>query len=457
MIPAMNAPLFAAVILAAGQGSRMKAELPKVLHKVAQRPMLYHVLDAVAALKPARTVVVTAPGMAKLLELPRGVETVIQHEPGGTGDAVAAARAALNGFDGDVLVLYGDTPLVTAETMAKLLAERRRAPQAALAVAGMRVPPPNRYGRLVLAKDGVLDAIIEAKDCSAAQLALDFVNAGPMAVDGRALWPLIEAIDRNNAQREYYLTDIVAAAKKRGLTCRAIEAPAQEMAGVNDRAELAAAEALMQNRLRAAAMAAGVNLIAPETVFFAADTRIGKNSTISPYVVFGPGVEIGERVEVAGFSHIAGARIGDNARIGPFARLRPGTELAEDVHIGNFVEIKNARLEAGVKANHLAYLGDAEIGARSNIGAGTITCNYDGFEKHRTEIGADVFVGTNSSLVAPLKVGDGAMIGAGSTVTEDVPKQALAIARGRQATKKGAAKAWRDKRKAALAKAKKKR
>jgi bifunctional UDP-N-acetylglucosamine pyrophosphorylase/glucosamine-1-phosphate N-acetyltransferase len=440
MLLAMTPRPFAAVILAAGQGSRMKSSLPKVLHSVAQFPMIDHVLAALRPLAPARTVIVIAPGMEEQMPRPDGVLYAVQAEPRGTGDAVKAAAPALQGFDDDVLVLYGDTPLITAGTIETLLVDKASAD---LVVAGMRLADPAGYGRLIAAPDGTLDAIVEARDCSEAQRAITFLNAGPMAASADKLFALLAAIDRNNTQQEYYLTDIVAVARKRGLACRAVEVPADEMAGANDRAELAAIEALMQRRLRAAMMQSGVSLLAPETVFFAADTRIGQDSSVGPYVMFGPGVTVGRKVEILGFSHIAGARIGDQARIGPFARLRPGADLAEHVHIGNFVEVKNSRLGAGAKANHLAYLGDASVGARSNIGAGTITCNYDGVDKHRTEIGADVFVGTNSSLVAPIEIADGAIIAAGSTITDNVPADALALGRARQATKPGGAAAWR--------------
>jgi bifunctional UDP-N-acetylglucosamine pyrophosphorylase/glucosamine-1-phosphate N-acetyltransferase len=443
MLRAMKPRPFAAVILAAGQGSRMKSSLPKVLHPVAQFPMIDHVLAAVRPVGPARTVVVIAPGMDRQMPPADGVTYAVQAEPRGTGDAVKAAAAALKGFDGDVLVLYGDTPLITSGTIETLLATRREVKAPDIVVAGMRLSAPGGYARLVTGKDGTLEAIVEARDCDEAQRAITFLNAGPVVCASDKLFALMDAIDLNNAQNEYYLTSIVAAARQRGLACRAIDVPADEMAGANDRAELALIEALMQRRLRLAMMQSGVSLLAPETVFFAADTRIGPDSSVGPYVMFGPGVTIGRNVEILGFSHIAGARIGDRARIGPFARLRPGADLGEQVHIGNFVEVKNARLDAGAKANHLAYLGDASIGARTNIGAGAITCNYDGVDKHRTEIGADVFIGTNASLVAPIEIADGAIIAAGSTITATVPADAMAVGRGRQVTKPGRAALWR--------------
>ncbi|HEY5209577.1 MAG TPA: bifunctional UDP-N-acetylglucosamine diphosphorylase/glucosamine-1-phosphate N-acetyltransferase GlmU [Stellaceae bacterium] len=438
----MSTRPFAAVILAAGQGRRMKSSLPKVLHPVAQFPMIDHVLAALRPLAPMRTIMVIAPGMVPAMAARDGVEYAIQAAPRGTGDAVAAARSALQGFAGDVLILYGDTPLITTGTLETLLAARRQATAPDLVVAGMRRADPANYGRLI-EQDGVLAAIVEARDCTPAQRGINFLNAGPMVVDSALLFDLLVAVGNHNAQGEYYLTAIVGLARARGLACRAVEVPADDVAGVNDRAELAAVEAAMQRRLRARLMESGVSLLAPETVFLAADTRIGPDSSIGPCVMFGPGVTIGAQVEILGFSHIAGATVGDGARIGPFARLRPGADLGAEVHIGNFVEVKNSRLVAGVKANHLAYLGDADVGARSNIGAGTITCNYDGIDKHRTIIGADVFIGTNSSLVAPIEIADGAIVAAGSTITESVPADALALGRARQTTKPGGAAAWR--------------
>jgi bifunctional UDP-N-acetylglucosamine pyrophosphorylase / glucosamine-1-phosphate N-acetyltransferase len=425
----------AVVILAAGQGTRMGSDLPKVLHRVANRPMLQHVLAAAAALSPARSIIVIAPGMDAVAQAAAPAETVVQVAPRGTAHAVAATRPVLDGFAGDVLVLSGDAPLVTTATLEALIAERRRAPAAVLAVAGMRPADTSPYGRLVIAADGALEAIVESRDCTAEQRAIALCNAGLWAIDGRHLFALLEQVGTDNAKGEYYLTDIVKIARARGFVCRAVEASADELVGVNSRAELAAAEGLMQRRLRSAAMAQGVTLVDPDTVFFSADTRIGRDSVVGPFVVFGPDVTIGEGVEIPAFCHMVGARIGDRASIGPFARLRPGADLGEGVHIGNFVEVKNSRLEAGVKANHLTYLGDSTVGARANIGAGTITCNYDGFEKFRTEIGAGAFIGTNTSLVAPVSIGPGAYVAAGSVITEDVPPDALAIARGEQVVK----------------------
>jgi bifunctional UDP-N-acetylglucosamine pyrophosphorylase / glucosamine-1-phosphate N-acetyltransferase len=437
----------AIVVLAAGQGTRMKSALPKVMHRIANRPMIQHVLAAAAPLTPSRLIVVIGPGMDDVTAAVAPADTAVQMTPRGTGDAVLAARAALQGFEGEVLVLAGDVPLVRTATLEALLAERRRQPEAAAVVLAMRPDDPGGYGRLVV-REGMLEAIVEAKDCTAQQEAIALCNAGLWAIDGRRLFALLDAIGTDNVQGEYYLTDIVRAARGRGLPCRAIEAPAEETVGVNTRAELAAAEALMQRRLRQQAMADGATLVDPDTVFLSADTRIGRDSVVGPFVVFGPGCQIGERVEIPAFCHMIGATIGDGASIGPFARLRPGADLGENVHIGNFVEVKNSRLEKGVKANHLTYLGDTTVGSGSNIGAGTITCNYDGFEKFRTEIGAGVFIGTNTSLVAPVSIGAGAFIAAGSVITEDVPPDAMAVARGAQVVKEKRAAEMRARRSA---------
>lgn len=441
----------AVLVLAAGKGTRMRSALPKVLHPVANRPMIQHVLAAAASLRPARTIVVIGPGMDDVAACVGPATTVVQEQQLGTAHAVAQAKRALADFAGDVLILYGDAPLVTAASLAALVAERRRAPAATAAVLGMRLAAPGAYGRLVLELDGTLAAIVEAADCTPEQRAITLCNSGLMAVDARGLFTLLDGIGRDNAKGEHYLTDLVAAARRGGGICRTLEAPAEELMGVNSRADLAAAEAAMQRRLRAQAMDAGVTLVAPETVYFSADTRIGRDSVVGPFVVFGPEVTVGEGVAIPAFCHIAGAVIGDHASIGPFARLRPGAELGAEVHIGNFVEVKNARLDAGVKANHLAYIGDSTVGAGTNVGAGAITCNYDGIDKHRTEIGRGVFIGTNVSMVAPVAIGDGAILAAGSVVTGDVPADAMAVARGRQVVKPGWASAWRDERRRAKA------
>ncbi len=452
----MTESSLAVLILAAGKGTRMVSDRPKVMHEIAHRSLLHHVLEAAKALQPERVIVVVGPGMQDVADEALPAETVVQAHQRGTGDAVNAARDALGSFDGDVLVLYGDTPLIASAALRRLLAERRKH-NAAVAVVGMRPTDPGVYGRLVLAADGTLEAIVEAADCTEAQRKITLCNSGVMAIDGKRLFELIAAISDGNSKSEYYLTDIVAIARERGLRCATIEAPVEEMMGVNSRAELAHAEAAMQRRLRAKAMAAGVTFTAPETVFLSVDTHIGKDSIVGPFVVFGPEVAVGQGVVIPAFSHITGATIGDHAIVGPFARLRPGAVLADNVHIGNFVEVKNSTLAEGVKANHLAYLGDSSIGERTNVGAGTITCNYDGFAKHRTTIGRDVFIGTNASLVAPVTIGDGAIIGAGSVITADVPADALALGRGRQVVKKARAKTWRAKHASAKAAPKKKK
>jgi bifunctional UDP-N-acetylglucosamine pyrophosphorylase/glucosamine-1-phosphate N-acetyltransferase len=435
---------FAAVILAAGGGTRMNSALPKVMHKIAGRPMILHLLAALEPLRPAETVVVLAPGMAEVARAVAPACCVVQDPPQGTGDAVRAAcpvlasRLVPAGDIAEVLVLYGDTPLLESESLSRLLRARRDS-GAAVAAAGMRPADPGPYGRHVLGPDGMLEQIIEAADAGDPEAASGLYNGGIMAIDGRWLFALIDALDRNNSKGEFYLTDIVRAARQKGLPCRSVELPAEQLVGVNTRAELAAAEALMQRRLRARAMAAGATLVAPETVFLCADTRLDRDVVVEPHVVFGPGVTVGEGAQIRAFSHLEGAQIGRGAVIGPFARLRPGSALEEEVHIGNFVEVKAARLGRGVKANHLSYLGDAEIGAGTNIGAGTITCNYDGFSKFRTLIGEHAFIGSNTALVAPVRVGAGAIVAAGSVITRDVPAEALAIARGRQVDKPGRA------------------
>jgi bifunctional UDP-N-acetylglucosamine pyrophosphorylase / glucosamine-1-phosphate N-acetyltransferase len=443
MEPARPARL-AVVVLAAGKGTRMKSDLPKVMHEIAGKPMLRHVIDTCARLSPDHVVVVAGPGMPSVEAAAAPHALAHQVEQRGTGHAVGCARPAFGdkSFD-EVLVVYGDTPLITAETLGRMVEERRRS-DAAVVVLGMRVAPPNAYGRLVLDAAGNLDAIVEAAEASAEILALDLCNSGVMVIDGKALFPLVDRVKDDNSKGEFYLTDIVGIARDDGRLARVVEAPVEELVGVNSRADLAAAEAILQQRLRAAAMTGGATLVDPASVFLAADTVLGRDVVIAPHVVFGPGVTVGDRVQIKSFSHIEGSKIGAGAIIGPFARLRPGTKLAEDVHIGNFVELKNAEIGRGAKANHLTYLGDATIGAGTNIGAGTITVNYDGFGKYRTEIGEKAFIGSHSSLIAPIKIGDGAMTAAGSVVTSDVAADAIAIGRARQVDKPGRAARFRD-------------
>jgi bifunctional UDP-N-acetylglucosamine pyrophosphorylase/glucosamine-1-phosphate N-acetyltransferase len=440
----MSQSRFAAIILAAGRGTRMKSAIPKVMHPIAGQPMIAHLLDALHPLAPAATVVVVGPQMESVARIVAPAESVVQDPPLGTGDAVRTALQALEdrlapqgGID-EVLVLYGDTPFLTTDTLSKLLAERRRT-SAAILVSGMRPADPGAYGRLVLSADGTLECIVEAADASFEQQAIGLVNGGIIVIEARHASDLVAALDRNNAKSEFYLTDIVCIARRRGLACRTVELPAEELIGINTRAELAEAEALMQRRLRRAAMDAGVTLVAPETVFLSADTRLGRDVVVEPSVTFGRGVTVGEGARICSFSYLEGAAVGAGSRVGPFARLRPGAILEAEVHVGNFVEIKASRLGIGAKANHLSYIGDSEVGARTNIGAGAITCNYDGVNKFRTIIGEDAFIGSNTALVAPVAVGAGAIVAAGSVVTRDVPADALSIARGQQVDKPGRA------------------
>jgi len=443
---------FAAVILAAGLGTRMRSTLPKVLHGLAGRPMIGHLAATVATLAPAKVVVVTAPGMEAVVKAASPAEGAVQQPALGTGHAVQAALPALAGFTGDVLVLYGDSPLITAETLRAMLAKRQSG--AAVVVLGFRPADPTGYGRLVADAAGQLDRIVEHKEANAAERAIGLCNSGFMAIDGAVLPGLLARLRNDNAKGEYYLTDIVAHARAQKLACGYVEAPAEELIGVNSRAELAVAEAIAQTRLRAAAMAAGATLLDPASTYFSFDTQLGSDVVVEPNVFFAPGVVVGNNVRVKAFSHLEGCRIAEGAVIGPFARLRPGAELGRDVHVGNFVEVKNAVIEAGAKANHLTYLGDARVGAGSNIGAGTITCNYDGFGKYHTDIGAGAFIGSNTALVAPVSVGDHAIVGAGSTIARDVPAGAVALTRAEQQSLPGSAERFRTKARERAAKAK---
>jgi bifunctional UDP-N-acetylglucosamine pyrophosphorylase/glucosamine-1-phosphate N-acetyltransferase len=440
----------AAIILAAGKGTRMKSDLHKVLHPIAGRPMLLHLIDSVAALAPERTVVVTgaAGEQVEAAVAPLGVATAVQAEQLGTGHAVQQAEAALAGFDGDVLILYGDVPLISTETMRRMLERLHAGDTPAAVVLGFRPLDPGAYGRVIAEADGTIRKMVEYKDASPEERAETLCNSGLMAVRSRDLFGLLARIGNDNAAGEYYLPDIVMLAGVDGRRSAVIETDAHEVAGVNSRAELAMLEGEWQQARRARAMAEGATLMAPETVWFAFDTELGRDVTIEPNVVFGPGVRVADGATVHAFSHVEGAIVGEGASVGPFARLRPGALVGADAKVGNFVEIKNATLGAGAKANHLSYLGDAEIGAAANIGAGTITCNYDGFFKYRTSIGAGAFIGSNSALVAPVSIGAGAIIGAGSVVTRDVAADALALARGEQQAKPGWAARFRERMKA---------
>ncbi|MEO5338300.1 MAG: bifunctional UDP-N-acetylglucosamine diphosphorylase/glucosamine-1-phosphate N-acetyltransferase GlmU [Magnetospirillum sp. WYHS-4] len=444
----------AAVILAAGLGTRMKSDLPKVMHRVAGRPMIRHLIASLAEHDLERTVVVVGEGMDAVADAVAPHPTAIQKDRLGTAHAVLAARDAMAGFDGDVLILYGDTPLIGPETLGRMLAARRATPHPALVVLGFRPRDPGHYGRLLMGEGGSLEAIVEAKEASPAQLAIDLCNSGVMCIDGARLFGLLDRVGNANAKKEYYLTDIVALARADGLPCAMVEGEETELLGVNSRAELAAAEAIVQARLRAAALANGATLIAPETVFFSHDTRLGRDVLVEPFVFFGPGVTVGDEVEIRAFSHLEGASVASGARIGPYARLRPGADIGSEAHIGNFVEVKKSTIEERAKVNHLTYIGDARVGAGANVGAGTITCNYDGFFKSLTDIGKGAFIGSNTALVAPVKVGDGAIVGAGSVIARDVAPDALAVTRAQHTEVAGWAKRFRERKAAEKATAK---
>jgi bifunctional UDP-N-acetylglucosamine pyrophosphorylase/glucosamine-1-phosphate N-acetyltransferase len=420
----------------------MNSDVPKVLHRVAGVPMVAHVVAAARALRPSTVVVVVGAGHEAVSRTVAPCTTVVQDPPKGTGHALMTAMPALPG-GGDVLVVLGDAPLLTSETTRRLV-EARRTAGAAVAVLGFRAADPAPYGRLVRDAAGEPLKIVEARDCTPEQLKIDLVNSGVMAFDGALLPGLLERLRPTNAQGEYYVTDLIEHARADGRRCVVVEGPEAEFLGVNSRAELAAVEAAMQARLRRRAMEGGVTMIDPSSVWLSADTVLGRDVRIEPNAVFGPGVRVGDRVEIKAFCHIEGAEIGDDAIVGPYARVRPGSRIGRAAHIGNFVEVKNATLGDGVKANHLAYLGDADIGARSNIGAGVICVNYDGFGKWRTVIGSDAFVGSNAALVAPVRIGDRTNIAAGSVITSDVADETMSFGRARQADRPGLAPKMRE-------------
>jgi bifunctional UDP-N-acetylglucosamine pyrophosphorylase/glucosamine-1-phosphate N-acetyltransferase len=447
-----KAPL-AAVVLAAGKGTRMKSALSKVLHAVAGLPMVHHVLGVARAAGAARNVVVLAKGMDAVAAAVRPAEVAIQDPPLGTGHAVLAARSQLAGFEGRVAILFADTPLITSANVAAVEAAMD-AGNAAIGVLGFRPADAAMYGRLIQNSDGTLERIVEFKDANAEERRVGFCNSGIMIVEGRELFALLDKIGNANAQGEYYLTEIVSIARSRGLKVVAAEASPEEVMGVDHRVALAKAEAIMQRRLREKAMMDGATLVDPDSVWFSMDTRLGRDVVIGPHVVFGPKVVVADNVQIKPFCHFEECTIAEGAIIGPYARLRPGAQIGRDVHIGNFVEIKKAVIEDGAKANHLAYIGDARVGARSNIGAGTITCNYDGFDKHFTDIGEDVFIGSNSALVAPVTIGNGAMVGAGSVITKSVDPHALAVERVEQRQVDGYAEKFRARKRAAKKKSK---
>ena len=421
----------------------MRSALPKVLHPIAHAPMIAHVLAAATEVSPEKIVVVVAPDMEAVQKAVAPHRCLIQKKPLGTGDAVKAARVELEDFKGDIVVLFGDAPLVTAGTL-RDLQQKRVESGAAIVVAGFTPADPTPYGRLITDKAGHLTAIIEASDATPEQRAIGLCNGCIMLFASGKLWPLLEKLRDDNAKREFYLTDCIKLAKAMGDTCIVADMPADEVLGVNTRVELAEAERLMQIRLRRQAMLGGATMIDPATVYLSTDTRIGRDVTIGPNVVIGLGVEIADRAEIRAFCHIEQAKVGEGALIGPYARLRPGTVVGSGAHIGNFVELKNTEVGPGAKINHLSYIGDASVGAKANVGAGTITCNYDGFRKYHTAIGAETFIGSNSALVAPVSIGDGAYVGAGSVITMDVPANTLAVARGRQANVEDWARRFRE-------------
>ncbi len=442
-----NIPL-SCIILAAGQGTRMRSDMPKVLHPVANVPMIRHVVAACEELIPERIVVVVAPGMDAVEKTVAPHKCAIQKKPLGTGDAVKAAKAALADASGDIIVLFGDAPLITPKALQNLRA-RRQATKAAIIVAGFTPQDPSPYGRLILDDKKNLTAIVENAEATAEQRAVRLCNGGVMLLDAAKIWSWLDRLTDNNSKKEFYLTDCIALARQDGDVCAVAEMSADEVLGVNTRVELAQAEKLMQQRLRERAMLNGATMIDPDSVFLSADTKIGRDVVIHPNVFFGTGVEIGDRVTIRSFCHIDEARVDNGAIIGPYARLRPGTQIGAGAHIGNFVEIKNTFVGDGAKINHLSYIGDASVGATANIGAGTITCNYDGFRKQHTQIGAGAFIGSNTSLVAPVKIGDGAYVGAGSVITMEVPANTLAVARGRQSNINDWARRFRDEQKKA--------
>lgn len=430
----------ALIVLAAGKGTRMNSDLPKVMHEVAGAPLFAHALASGAALEPERAVLVVGHG-AEIVgkaaaDLDPDISIVVQEEQLGTGHAVAQARPALNGFDGDAIVLYGDTPFIRPGTLEAIAAERSAG--ADVVVLGFEAADPGRYGRLIV-KDGTLDRIVEFKDASDEERAVTLCNSGVVAAKASILFDLIDGVGNDNASGEYYLTDIVEVARAKGLTARVVTCDEAETLGINSRAELAAAEEVFQARARATAIDDGVTLIAADTVYFSHDTVIGRDTVVEPNVVFGPGVTVESAARVRAFSHLEGCHVSRGGVVGPYARLRPGAELAEDAKIGNFVEIKNAQIEEGAKVNHLSYVGDARVGEGANIGAGTITCNYDGVSKHHTDIGARSFIGSNTCLVAPVSVGDEAMTATGTVVTKDVPAGAMAVGRAKMEIKPGLA------------------
>jgi len=437
---------FAVVILAAGQGTRMRSDTHKVLHPIASRPLLLHLLDRVDALGADKRVVVVGKGREQVEAAIAGrdVAVAVQAEQKGTGHAVQQAASALAGYDGPVLILFGDTPFVEAETLRRMLDRLDGDGGPGVVVLASSPADPAKYGRIILGDGDHIARMVEYRDATAEERAVRLCNSGMMAVRAKDLFRWLDKVGNDNAAKEYYLPDVVNVARAEGRDAVVIEGDPYETAGVNSRAELAHLELEWQRRRREEVLDEGATLIDPESVWFAYDTKLARDVTVEPHVVFGPGVEVAEGATIHAFSHIEGAIIGAKASIGPFARIRPGTRLAAKTKVGNFVELKKAQIGEGAKVNHLSYVGDAEVGARANIGAGTITCNYDGFGKYQTVIGAGAFIGSNTALVAPVTVGEGAVVGAGSVITKDVEADSLAIERNEQKGIAGWAKRFRE-------------
>lgn len=431
----------AIVVLAAGKGTRMKSKLHKVLHPLGGRPMLHHLMDTADLLNPSRNVIVVGAGKEQVENsVGDKAEVVVQEPQLGTGHAVQVTKDALAGFKGRVLILYGDVPMVSQNTMEDMVSN-----DADVVVLGFKPNDAKAYGRLKVSSDGNLDAIIEFKDANEDERAIDLCNSGIMALNGESMFDLLDALSNDNAAGEYYLTDVVEIANSKGLKCAVTMTSEQEVTGINSRSELASAEKMFQQTRRQYFMDEGVTLIDPETVYFSYDTIIGRDVVVGPNVLFGPGVEIADDVTINAFCHLEGASVGEGASIGPFARLRPAAKLGAGVKVGNFVEIKKADIEEGAKVSHLSYIGDARVGKNTNIGAGTITCNYDGYFKYHTDIGEGAFIGSNSALVAPVNIGDGAIVGAGSVITTVVESDELAIERSKQRSVAGWANKFRKK------------
>ncbi|GAB5503038.1 bifunctional UDP-N-acetylglucosamine diphosphorylase/glucosamine-1-phosphate N-acetyltransferase GlmU [Pyruvatibacter sp.] len=445
--PSSDTRPLAVVILAAGKGTRMRSDIPKVLHKIAGKSIVGHAASAPAELSPDRLVIVVGPGMESIADDVPGAIAVVQHERLGTAHAVLTAREALADFDGDLMVLNGDVPLIQPKTLVDL--RESITTGAAVAVLGYHCSTEHAYGRLIIDENGALDRIVENKDATDAEKQTNLCNSNAIVLAAEHAWDILTAIGNDNAQGEYYLPDVVKVARAKGLNCTYALAPEDEVHGINSRSELARAEGFLQARLRQQAMDEGATLIAPDTVFFSHDTKLGRDVIVEPHVVFGPGVTVADNVTVKAFSHLEGATVADSATVGPYVRLRPGADVGVGAKIGNFVEVKKASIEEGAKVSHLSYIGDARIGAHANVGAGTITCNYDGYDKHFTDVGAGAFIGSNTSLVAPVKIADGGFTGSGSVITKNVSADALAVERAQQKEVAGWAAKFRARKEAA--------